>query len=1184
MYLQRIELHGFKSFVNKVSIKLDKGITVIVGPNGSGKSNIVDSLRWVLGETSVKSLRGSKLEDVIFSGTKNRKPMGMAEVTIVLDNSSGLYPMDYNEITVTRKVFRDGESQFLINKNHCRLKDVQSLFMDTGIGKNAFAIIGQGKIDHIISSSPEERRPLFEEVAGITKYKHRKKEAEQKLSVTEQSLLRIGDIVYEIEEQLPALKIEAEIAQEYLRKLKVLESVEYQYLRLEKEKLQKRLDTITSNYCQNNSLVISYGGFLSELDRYIFNEKFILDKCQDKISTMINLVGEMNSETERYLGEEKVLREKVNGLLREIEVIKTDRVIQSSEVNNWTKNVEVLRGDINNANMNLLQLQKKLDGINIDVNNLQVEMEDNEKLQVVKNNFLVDHQAILAQYKNDIAKLETRISLLKKQRDKITEQLTDRETKLDSLNGEEQKIAIEAKELQQIYEEIVESIQTNKNKIESLEVQKEQIKNQRDTIEKDLYKINSRLNFLKELEKDMEGYFPGVKSILIAKRNNPEEWAGIVGSVADIITAPSELVLPIEVAVGSQLQNLITVSSEDAKKAIAYLKTNKSGKVTFLPLNTIQCKPFEIPQKHKNASGLIGMGYELIKSDAKFAVVVRYLLGRVLIVEDLNKGLVFAKEFNYSLKIVSLDGQMVMPGGSITGGFIKTSSSNLLSRKTEITTLIKEKDPLERDLKKRNEEFNRLIALKTAFTDRDKELLQKANDLREKMQQKGNILHIIKEKISTVKDEISVYENELELVNSSELENQALVSDTEKKVLEIESQINDLTLEMDMIKDQSKKILEQINCLVNIQHQVQIEKSIWDQKLNQLEEKVDDYLSRIAAYKAKMEINDQKLHNNKAEIVSINNTIEYLGTRIAKLLKERETMVNMKQQLIESKDFLSNRLMLHEKVQTQVNGLYQEVSKRQHQLELERARIEANLDSMTSTMEEKFSGNFTPMEIGIKNYKLEVESLKGEIAALGQVNIGAIEHYQKLTERIHFLQNQKEDLLKGKEALEKVIKEIDSIIEERFSQTFARVSQEFSAIFKYLFGGGSASIYVTNEENLLNTGVDIEAQPPGKKLQNITLLSGGEKALTAIALLFAFLKVKPSPFCVLDEIETSLDEANEQRFSQFLRELSNSTQFLIVSHRQNTMLAADNLYGITTEEPGVSKVVSVKLSDNLAAV
>lgn len=1184
MYLQRIELHGFKSFVNKVSIKLDKGITVIVGPNGSGKSNIVDSLRWVLGETSVKSLRGSKLEDVIFSGTKNRRPMGMAEVTIVLDNSSGLYPMDYNEITVTRKVFRDGESQFLINKNHCRLKDVQALFMDTGIGKNAFAIIGQGKVDHIISSSPEERRPLFEEVAGITKYKHRKKEAEQKLSVTEQSLLRIGDIVYEIEEQLPALKIEAEIAQEYLRKLKVLESVEYQYLRLEKEKLQKRLDTITSNYCQNNSLVISYGGFLSELDRYIFNEKFILDKCQDKISTMINLVGEMNSETERYLGEEKVLREKVNGLLREIEVIKTDRVIQSSEVNNWTKNVEVLRGDINNANMNLLQLQKKLDGINIDVKNLQAGVEDNEKLQVVKNNFLVDYQAILAQSKNDIAKLETRISLLKKQRDKITEQLTDRETKLDNLNGEEQKIAIEAKELQQIYEEIVEFIQTNKNKIESLEVQKEQIKNQRDKIEKDLYKINSRLNFLKELEKDMEGYFPGVKSILITKRNNPEEWAGIVGSVADIITVPSELVLPIEVAVGSQLQNLITVSSEDAKKAIAYLKTNKSGKVTFLPLNTIQCKPFEIPQKYKNAPGLIGMGYELIKSDAKFAVVVRYLLGRVLIVEDLNKGLVFAKEFNYSLKIVSLDGQMVMPGGSITGGFIKTSSSNLLSRKTEITTLIKEKGPLERDLKKRNEEFNRLIALETAFTDKDKELLQKANDLRDKMQQKSNTLHIIKEKISTVEDEISVYENELELVNSSELENQALVSDTEKKALEIESQINDLTLEMDMIKDQSKKILEQINCLVNIQHQVQIEKSVWDQKLNQLEEKVDDYLSRIAAYKAKMEINDQKLHNNKAEIVSIDNTIEYLGIRIAKLLKERETMVNMKQQLIESKDFLSNRLMLHEKVQMQVNALYQEVLKRQHQLELERARIEANLDSMTSTMEEKFSGNFTPMEIGIKNYKLEVESLKGEIAALGQVNIGAIEHYQKLTERIHFLQNQKEDLLKGKEALEKVIKEIDSIIEERFSQTFARVSQEFSSIFRYLFGGGSASIYVTNEENLLNTGVDIEAQPPGKKLQNITLLSGGEKALTAIALLFAFLKVKPSPFCVLDEIETSLDEANEQRFSQFLRELSNSTQFLIVSHRQNTMLAADNLYGITTEEPGVSKVVSVKLSDNLEVV
>jgi len=1183
LYLQRVEIHGFKSFVNKVSIKLDKGITVIVGPNGSGKSNIVDSLRWVLGETSVKSLRGSKLEDVIFSGTKNKRPMGMAEVTIVLDNSSGLYPMDYNEITVTRKVFRDGESQFLINKNQCRLKDVQDLFMDTGIGKNAFAIIGQGRVEHIINSSPEERRPLFEEVAGISKYKHRKKEAEQKLSVTEQNLLRVDDIVYEIEEQLPALKIESEIAGEYLKKNELLGSVEYQYLKLEEEKLQKRLDTISDNCFQNNSLIMSYSGFLVELDRYIFNEKFILDKCQDKISTIANLVGEMSSEIERYVGEEKVLKEKVSGLLREIETIEADKGSQSSEISSWEENVEVLHGDINDVNVTLLQLQEKLDGFNTDINNLQTELDENEKSQVIKNNSLVDYQATLAQYKNDIAKFETRISLLKKQRDKIVEQLMDREGKLDSLNKEEEQAAIEAKGLQQDYEEIAKSIQNNKDKVESIKFQTEQVKSQRDTIEENLYKINSRLSFLKDMEKDMEGYFPGVKSMLTAKRNKPEEWSGIMGSVADIITVPNELVLPTEVAIGSQLQNLITATSEEAKRAINYLKTNKSGKVTFLPLDTIQAKPFEIPQKFKNAPGLIGMGHELIKSDAQFSTVIQYLLGRVLIVEDLNKGLVFAKEFNYSLKIASLDGQIIMPGGSITGGFIKASANNLLSRKTEITDLLKEKTPLETELKVKDEELSKLSGIEADLVEQDGELLQRADDLKDKIQQKNNALHMIKEKISTSEDEISVYKSEVEMVDKSEMESDALINDTEKKILELGNQINDLTAGMDATKDQSKKILEQINSLVNNQHQVQIEKSVWDQKLSQLDEKIKDYLSRIADHEAKVEVSLKKLHDNKAEIVNIESSIEDISIKITVLFKEKETMVGIRQQLVESKDFLAGKLISHEKAQVKVNNLYQEISKKQHQFELESARIEANLESIASTMEEKFSGDFVPLEIEIKNYKLEVEKLKREIADLGQVNVGAIEHYQKLTERAQFLQNQKEDLLKGKEALEKVIKEIDNIIEEKFSQTFAKVSQEFSSIFRYLFGGGSASIFVTNEEDLLNTGVDIEAQPPGKKLQNITLLSGGEKALTAISLLFAFLKVKPSPFCVLDEIESSLDEANEQRFSQFLRELSNNTQFLIVSHRQNTMLAADNLYGITTEEPGVSKVVSVKISDSLAA-
>ena len=1184
MYLQRIELHGFKSFVNKVSIKLDRGITVIVGPNGSGKSNVVDALRWVLGETSVKSLRGSKLEDVIFSGTKNKRPMGLAEVTISLDNSSGTYPMEYNEITITRKVFRDGESQFLINKNSCRLKDVQALFMDTGLGKNAFAIIGQGKVDDIINSSPEERRPLLEEVAGITKYKYRKKEAEQKVAITDQSLLRIDDIVYEIEEQLPILKIESDKAMEYLRKNKLLENIEYQYFSIEREKLQRRFNSLVVQHIQNNKQVTTYSGFLNELDIYIFDEKFILDKYQDKISSFVNLIGKMNSELERDLGEEKVLKEQVKGLMREIEVLKADKGTQSSEVNNWTLKVQALLEDIKNIRSRLNKLQEKVTCISDEICRNQNNLVNNEEQILIANNLLVDYQAMLVQFKNDIAKFETKISFLNRQGEKIEEQLEDKANKLHVLTQEEQKTIIELQEVQRAYSKSIEVIASNKREADAIQSEKNQINKEIDLVQKDLYRINSRLNFLKDLEKDMEGYFPGVKAILLAKKNNPSNWDGIIGSVADIVHVPPELVIPIEVAIGSQLQNLITRLPEDAEKAINFLKTSKSGKVTFLPLKTIQTKTFIIPQKHINSPGLIGLGSDLIKSSNEYSVVIKYLLGRVLIVESLKTGLDFAKEFNYSLKIVSLDGQLIMPGGSITGGFVKISTNNLLSRKTEIASLIQEIAPLKNSLKNKQDQLNRLISLEEKLSDNTKQETQTSNSLKDLLLQKDNTINSIKEKIHTINDEITIYTGEVNLVKTSKIENDEMIKRTEKKVLDLEKKITEITYEVTNQKETSKSIRDKINNLVNMQHKEEIEKSVWDQKLNQLEEKVEDFNNRIFNYREKITINQKKLINNTEQIHTIEKYIEHYNLKISKVLTEKEKLDNMKSQLIDNKEFIFTAFTKHEKLHSKINNIYQELARKQHQLELEKARLETNLETIIANIDEKFGEGFVPVELEIKNYKSEMERLKEEISVLGQVNTGAIEHYEKLSERATFLQDQKADLIKAKQSLEKVIKEIDSIIEEKFSQTFAKVSHEFSSIFKYLFGGGNASIYVTNEDDLLNTGVDIEAQPPGKKLQNISLLSGGEKALTAIALLFAFLKIKPSPFCVLDEIESSLDEANEQRFSRFLRDLSKSTQFLIVSHRQNTMLVADNLYGITTEEPGVSKVVSVKLSENQAVV
>lgn len=1182
MYLQKIELHGFKSFYRKVAIKLDTGITAIVGPNGSGKSNVVDALRWVLGEQSIKSLRGNRLEDVIFSGTKNKKQLGMAEVTIVLDNSSGMIPLEYNQISVTRKVFRDGESQFLINKNPCRLKDVQALFMDTGLGKNAFAIIGQGKVDDIINSTPEERRPLFEEVAGITKYKFRKKEAQQKLADTENSLLRIDDIILEIEAQLPELKIEAERAEKYLEKQKALDSMEYYNLSQEKDRILKRLNSIKLQSKKNTILSSGYAVFLSKMNNYLLDAKLIVDKYHDQISILANATGSINSKLEKKYGYEKLLKEKVRGLHREIEIIKEDQKQHSNDIKIWSKKIDDYNKEIEVVDGELYELKEKLQNTQGEIDTTESKIQENNLHIQDTNDTLVDFQAILTQYKGDSTKAETKISLIDKQKSKIEEQINNKKINLTKLQEEKKVLVTNLTKQKEDFSLLKNQYDEINSKLDSIKKTKQHLKSEIENIKGEYYKVKSRLSFVNDLERDLEGYFPGVKVLLNIKTKNPLDWEGLLGTVADILTVPTNLVLPVEVALGAQLQNIITKTSMDAEKAISFLKNNKAGKVTFLPMDTIQPKTIEIPSTFKNQDGFVGIGSELVKCDQQYERILNYLLGRVLIVSELKKGLSFAKHYNYSLKIVSLDGQIIMPGGSITGGYVKSSSTGILSRKNEIINLESKLLPMERKLNAKNKDYELQEELEKNLLNKLNDVIYKMEELKQEITKIENHLSNNKEKISTILDEVNILSSELKMLVEEKENLLSQIEVIEKNKQEIEAKILNLNEKSEEYNKNNFQLQNNLASIKEAFHKLKTQEQLLNQKREQIYLQMQELQDRRKSYQDKIEVSNQRLKTIDKEIIENKHKIIECNNEIAKLLRQKQTLEDVKDDLLEGRTYMLDKTAKNQKIFSTINAFNDEINKKQHLLDLEKTRLETSLDTISNTITERFPVNFIPIEINLKNIKEAIKETKHEIEALGQVNVGAIEHYQKSVQRISFLKNQKSDLIKAKNSLNKVIKEVDSIMEERFSQTFAKVGQEFSNIFTYLFGGGTASLFLTDEEDLLNTGIDIEAQPPGKKLQNLSLLSGGEKALTAISLLFAFLRIKPSPFCVLDEIEASLDEANEQRFSQFLRELSDKTQFLIVTHRQNTMLVADNLYGITTEEPGVSKVISVKIKDNLA--
>lgn len=1186
MFLKRIEIQGFKSFADKIEIEFKGGITAVVGPNGSGKSNISDALRWVLGEQSAKTLRGSKMEDIIFSGTNSRKPTGYAEVTLVLDNKDTKLPIDYSEVSVTRRVFRSGESEYYINKNSCRLKDLRELFMDTGVGKDGYSIIGQGRIDEILSSKSEDRRMIFEETAGIVKYKNRKEEAEKKLEKTKDNLVRINDIINELENQIEPLQIQSEKAKEFLLLSENLKDLEVNLFIREIDRLKEEIshleaqkDLVASQLKYNEEKRDAYENKYNKI-------KIEIEKMDTKIEEIQNYRYTTQNIIEKNEGELNLSKEKINYLEKE-----TGR--QLNEVNLLENQINDIddkeKEDINYK----LELEKKIEAINTELDNKNKEL-GNLIYDINKTEEDIENKkSDLIEYLNQIADKKSKLNSIATFSKSIDKRIEQIEFDINSIKMQieenNNQLNITSEEILNYQNTIVNLDKERKEKIkkrnEILE-QQEELKTDTDNIKGQIHGKLSNLKLLKEMKDEYEGYYKSVKNALLACKKNKNLGKGVKGVVAELLNVDKKYEKAIEVALGSSLQNIVTETQEDAKIIIDYLKNNNLGRVTFLPISSIKARGLNVTEKKMlQSKGFIGVASNLISFQNEFSNIFEYLLGRVLIVDTLEDGIRLSKQSNHLFKVVSLDGDVLSPGGSMTGGSFNSSSTNILGRDRKIKEL-------EDDLKELNSKHsyfinkiqvfqNEILELETKILKTEKET-NEMNVSLVRLENKYNQYLSDNIKSSALVEKYIVEKNQLINENNNSGVN---IRDLEKELNELNEKVSLTQSNIDELTSNSGKQKAFKDEFIKTNTELQVNSATIKQKLKAIKDSINNYTEICNKLKEEIERKNKDRENNKVEVVRERAKIDLLLKEKKRLSEELlEHDIKLEEVKSERNNFMQTYYTDQEKL-NEMNRKINELQKSISSLEVKQEKYNIQLDNINTKMWEEYEMTF---QMALK-YKKEIENitrvqneirqLKNKIKALGNINLDSIEEFAKVSERFKFLKTQKEDLIKAKESLDVVIKDMNTKMKQQFKESFDIIRVNFNEVFSKLFDGGKADVFLEDEENILTSGIEIIAQPPGKKLQNLLLLSGGERALTAIALLFAILKTKPTPFCILDEIEAALDEANVYRYAEYLKEFSNETQFIIITHRKGTMECADSLYGITMEEEGVSKLISVKLTE-----
>ena len=1180
MYLKRLELQGFKSFADKTILEFMPGITTVIGPNGSGKSNISDAIRWVLGEQSIKSLRGAKSEDIIFAGTQNRKSLGFAEASLVFDNNDGKLPIEYAEVTVTRRIYRTGETGYFINKTPCRLKDILELFMDTGIGKDGYSIIGQGKIDEILSNKSEDRRHIFEEAAGIVKYRSRKEDSEKKLERAKLNLLRINDILAEIENNIEPLKIQSEKAKKFLSLREELKGIEV-------------------------------GLFLYNIDLYKERlEKITADE------EIMNATYESEENSQKLKNEEKNnLKLEINNLIEEIEKMQNIGFESTNQIEKINSNINVSEERINNIKENNIRYETEINELNEKIN----ELKEEEKQKIAKKENLYSNkekfEKELKEKEEELSKLTTKLSskeLEIESKKRIIEENTDNKYEIQNeINTQDVKVDSIIKNVKSKTEELdltISELDQSRLKKSQIEQNFLDIENKRNKIKNDLSEIEnkkieadnkiktyelqinqlgqeirikeSRLKFLEETEKEKEGYTKSVKSLLKSAEVNEELKKGLHDVVANLINVKKEYEIAIEMALGASLQNVVTETEQDAKRLIEYLRNNNLGRVTFLPISAVNGKKLE--KAHLNIKGVIGIASDLVEYNNKYDGIFENLLGRTVIVEDMEAGVAVAKKNSYSFRIVTLKGDIINSSGAMTGGSVQAKTVNILGRSREIEALKEELKSLNIKIKNKEEE-------KEKYIESIEDLLETIESLETNLQEidieyatQKQKVELIVENVDKLVSRMDKTKQEIENLNKQKTE----IIEHKKQLIEnlenLEEEIQKLNLEVEefvRVNKDDQTYIDNLNMDIT---NLKISVSSFEESEMSIDEITERIKIDIKNNTLSLESKKDQIEKNKQEEVSLKAKIDELQNDIVKI---KENVKNSGSKIEELKNNKNEKNTYLEKIEKEIEEQFtrlQDIKEQLVKIDIKKNKTSQDLEDVVNKLWEEYeltpnnADGFTKTTDQAKTQK-EVNYLRTQIRDLGSINIDSIKEYQTLKERYDFMCEQRLDLENSMSKLKNVISEMINIMKTQFKDKFKLINKNFNEVFTELFGGGKAELILEDEEDVLNCGIDIRVQPPGKKLQNMTLLSGGEKAFTAIAILFAILKINPAPFCVLDEIEAALDDVNVNRYAEYLKKFSQYTQFLVITHRKGTMEAADTVYGITMEENGISKLLSMKL-------
>ena len=1181
MYLKSIEIHGFKSFANKIVFQFHNGITGIVGPNGSGKSNVADAVRWVLGEQRIKQLRGASMQDVIFSGTETRKPLSYAYVAITLDNSDHQLAIDYDEVTVARRIYRSGESEYLINGTPCRLKDVNELFYDTGIGKEGYSIIGQGQIDKILSGKPEERRELFDEAAGIVKFKRRKAAAQTKLENEKQNLVRVNDILSELEKQVGPLEKQSEVAKVYLRKKEELKSLDINVFLLENKRLREQLASAEEKYnlasTELGETGEKYEGIKEEYER-IQQEIESLDVAIEAAREQLTDTGLMRGKLE---GEINVLKEQINSAHGSETHLNNRKAALEEEIAGKEQEKQDILTDKKDTDTQVQEIAEAAAKAKADLEAIQ------NKITELNNNIEAGKNTIIGEL-NQRATIKSKMGRF----DTMMEQINIRKAELNSrlLRAKSDEAAREetVKKLEETFETVTEELRQMTEQEAASELELGNIRENLTGLDAKLretqtrfHQEQSKLEALTNITERYDGYGGSVKKVMEQK----EKEKGIIGVVADIIQVEAKYETAIETALGGNIQNIVTDNEETAKHMIGFLKQNRLGRATFLPLTSIT-KPqeFKNPEALKE-KGVIGMADELVGTEEEYRNVAKAMLGRIVVVDNVDNAVKIARKFDYGIRMVTLEGELLVPGGAISGGAFK-NNSNLLGRRREMDELEKKVKKLSEDIKTYNQK------IEDTKSKRNK-LRMDLEALKTEMQRKSIEQNTARLNISQARERM---EEEAESAQSLKLEEQEI----ETRIFEIRSGKESITQELAASEELEKTTQEQIlgfqkeleSCRL-VESEASAHAGEWEVKVEKMRQALDYKQANVDRIGGELERaqaelkeilealteNAQEVERKKNNILEIEKTIAASHENQDASRKKLDEDLAKKEELsAKQKDFFRSR----EEMSERMNALDKEV----YRLGEQKKKLEDGIEGQINYMWDEYEITLSDAA-GLRNeemndlpaMKREISGLKDEIRKLGNVNVNAIEDYKNLMERYTFMKTQHDDLVEAEKTLEGIIEELDTAMRKQFTEKFAEISREFDKVFKELFGGGKGTLELMEDEDILEAGIRIIAQPPGKKLQNMMQLSGGEKALSAISLLFAIQNLKPSPFCLLDEIEAALDDSNVGRFAKYLHKLTKNTQFIVITHRRGTMEQVDRLYGITMQEKGVSTLVSVNLID-----